>query len=470
MFSQKILILGYGAVSQCLLPLICRNFANPKQITIVDYMPYAEKLADYIQQGLAFVHKKLNPEEYDQFLRHHLNSGDLLIDLSVNIHTLFLIKWSHENNVMYLNTATYSQEYRVDEYSEDDTLYGEHELIKQYVKQVGKKGPTILLEHGANPGLVSHLVKKGLLELGEALLKQNKASEGVERLIINQDFPLLAQALGIKVIHISERDTQRSVLPKNVNEFINTWSVNGFVAESMYPSEMGWGTHEATLPKAGLFFNKGNKNCIWMQQSGKNVWVKSWVPHQPIIGLAITHGESISITDNLSLYDNEKCVYCPTVHYAYCPTDYAIASLHELEMRSLQLQSNIRIMNDDIIDGQDILGVLLMGNPHMSWWTGSLLDIHQTRKIVPHQSATTLQVAGAILSALEWMKSNANRGIFFPDELPWEPLLKNAEVFWGGFYSTPADWYPTQLKVSSFEKISGEKNWQFSDFLLSPRC
>ena len=69
-----------------------------------------------------------------------------------------------------------------------------------------------------------------------------------------------------------------------------------------------------------------------------------------------------------------------------------------------------------------------------------------------------------------WMKSNANRGIFFPDELPWEPLLKNAEVFWGGFYSTPADWYPTQLKVSSFEKISGEKNWQFSDFLLSPRC
>jgi len=466
MFSQKIVILGYGAVSQCLLPLACKHFAHPKQITIVDCEPYAEKLAGYITQGVTFIQKKLNQENCHSFLQQYLKSGDLLIDLAVNIHTLCLIKWAHEHNVMYLNTAIFSMNYKLDNYSEKDTLYHEHKLIKNYASSLSPKGPTILLEHGANPGLISHLTKKGLLELGEALLNQDKAPKGLEKLIEKQDFAQLARALEIKVIHVSERDTQISVQPKKINEFVNTWSVTGFVAEAIYPSEMGWGTHEKSLPHEGVKFDNGIQNCIWLKRAGKNVWVKSWVPHQAIIGLAITHGESITIANDLTIYEKNKPVYSPTVHYAYCPTDYSIASLHELEMRSLQIQPNIRIMNDDIVDGQDILGVLLMGNPHMSWWTGSLLSIQQTRDILPNQSATTLQVAGSILSALMWMKSNTNQGVVFPEQLPWQPILKNAEKFWGGFYSTSTDWYPNQLIHNGFERQPTKRTWQFKDFFV----
>jgi homospermidine synthase len=32
-------------------------------------------------------------------------------------------------------------------------------------------------------------------------------------------------------------------------------------------------------------------------------------------------------------------------------------------------------MNDEIIKGEDRLGVLVMGHDFNSWWTGSLLDI-----------------------------------------------------------------------------------------------
>ncbi len=57
-------------------------------------------------------------------------------------------------------------------------------------------------------------------------------------------FNLLAQKLGVKVIHCSERDTQVTNKPKQVDEFVNTWSIEGFREEGQTTAEMGWGTHE----------------------------------------------------------------------------------------------------------------------------------------------------------------------------------------------------------------------------------
>ena len=61
----------------------------------------------------------------------------------------------------------------------------------------------------------------------------------------------LAHTLGIKVIHVAERDTQVTNVPKQVNEFVNTWSVDGFVSEGAQPAELGWGTHERHFPADG---------------------------------------------------------------------------------------------------------------------------------------------------------------------------------------------------------------------------
>jgi homospermidine synthase len=56
-----------------------------------------------------------------------------------------------------------------------------------------------------------------------------------------KNFPKLAQELNIRVIHISERDTQITNKPKEVNEFVNTWSPEGFYEEGVAPTELGWG-------------------------------------------------------------------------------------------------------------------------------------------------------------------------------------------------------------------------------------
>ena len=84
--------------------------------------------------------------------------------------------------------------------------------------------------------------------------------------------------LGVKVIHCSERDTQITDQPKQVNEFVNTWSVEGFREEGTTTAEMGWGTHEKELPPLAYEHTEGPRNQICLARMGINTWVTSWVP------------------------------------------------------------------------------------------------------------------------------------------------------------------------------------------------
>ena len=71
---------------------------------------------------------------------------------------------------------------------------------------------------------------------------------------------------------------------------------------------------------------------------------------------------------------------------------------------------SIRIMTDEIISGADILGALVMGHPYQSWWCGSDLSIEESRRLVPHQNATTMQVAISVVAAFMWMLENPSAG------------------------------------------------------------
>ena len=47
-----------------------------------------------------------------------------------------------------------------------------------------------------------------------------------------------------------------------------------------------------------------------------------------------------------------------------------------------------------------------MGHAYKSWWTGSDLSIEESRRLVPHQNATTMQVAISVVAAAMWMIEN----------------------------------------------------------------
>jgi homospermidine synthase len=410
----------------------------------------------------------------DQFLSKYLSAGDFLLDLAWNIDANAIIEWAHDHGVIYLNTSV--EEW--DPYSAgaarnptERTLYWRHMKLRKLTNTWGGKGATAIVEHGANPGLVSHLTKKALFDIATKAIKGGKDGAGVKEAYESENFPSLAHKLGVKVIHIAERDTQITDKPKQVNEFVNTWSVEGFYEEGIAPAELGWGTHEKTLPINAYQHPDGPKNQICIAQPGAKTWVRSWVPNMETTGMVIRHGEAFTISDHLTVWDKEKAVYRPTVHYAYCPTDAAVASMHELEMRQWELTTNQRIMNEEIIDGDDRLGVLLMGHAYKSWWTGSLLNIHDSRKLIPKQSATTVQVASAVYAAVAWAMANPNAGYRVPDDLPWREVLAFAEKYWGGYHSAAADWDPLMHRNDLYKGWNNRKYdesdpWQFSNFLV----
>ncbi len=478
-FKNRILFVGYGAVAQCTLPILFQHLKVPAaNVTVMDFEDRRDILAPWLKKGVKFVRQQVKRDNLDSLLRKHLRAGDILIDLAWNIDCCEIVQWCHEQGVRYLNTSVElwdPYENAKGAPPQKMTLYWRHMKLRKMVSKWNQPGPTAVLEHGANPGLISHFTKQGLIDIGRRMIKDRKATgrraEEIQELIHRQAFNLLAMKLGVKVIHCSERDTQISNVPKQVDEFVNTWSVEGFREEGTTTAEMGWGTHEKELPPAACVHREGPRNQICMARMGINTWVRSWVPDYAIHGMVVRHGEAFTISDHLTVWKNGQALYRPTVHYAYCPCDAAIASLNELRGYNYVLQPRARIMNDEITGGSDILGALLMGHVYNSWWIGSDLSIEESRRLVPHQNATTMQVAISVVAATIWIIENPDRGVCVPDNLPHEDVLKTAKPYLGKWISMPKDWTPLKGRTNTFKKHSKisldlRDPWQFKNFLL----
>jgi homospermidine synthase len=476
-FNGRILLIGCGYVGRCTLPLLLEHLRMPAdRITVLDFADNRAAVADALAAGVRYEIGRVAPDNLAELLGRHVGAGDLIIDLAWNIGCVDLLRWCHDHGVLYVNTSVELWDPYVDAENQpptERTLYVRHMAIRDLVSSwLDPDGPTAVLEHGANPGLVSHFAKVALRDIARKIVRERpddpRCAE-LERRLDAGEFAHVARLTGTKVIHISERDTQVTSRPKEVNEFVNTWSIEGFREEGIAPAEMGWGTHERRLPAGAHAHAHGPCNQICLARMGIKTWVRSWVPSGEIIGMVVRHGEAFTISDHLTVWKDGRAVYRPTVHYAYCPTDAAVNSLHELEMRWFDLQPKQRILTDEIESGRDELGVLLMGHDFNAWWTGSLLDIHESRRLVPGQNATTLQVACSVLAAVEWMIRNPRRGVCVPDQLPYDEILETAMPYLGPCVSKPVDWTPLKNRVDLFAKFgqprpAAENVWQFETF------
>lgn len=480
-FPNRVLLVGFGAVARCTLPILVKHLqVDLKRITIIDFDPNDAALKAWIGQGVTFVKDRVTPENLGSLLGKYVSSGDLLIDLAWNIDCCEILQWCHDRGVLYVNTSVelwdpYAG--AANKHPTERTLYWRHMNIRRMVSNWSEPCPTAVVEHGANPGLISHFTKHGLLEIAARAIAEKKFSapqaEKISHHAEAREFNHLARQLGVKVIHCSERDTQITHQPKQVDEFVNTWSVEGFREEGTTTAEMGWGTHEKELPPLAYEHPNGPKNQICLARMGLSTYVSSWVPpNHDIIGMVVRHGEAFTISDKLTVWEHGKAIYRPTVHYAYCPCDSAIASLHELRGRDYRLQSRLRIMTDEIISGTDILGALLMGHPFNSWWCGTDLDIEESRRLVPHQNSTTMQVAISVVAACMWMVENPSKGVCVPDDLPHDYVLDISKPYLGKFVSVASDWTPLKHYKNTFSgynkpQLDLSDPWQFKNFLIT---
>jgi homospermidine synthase len=463
-FAGRILMVGFGSIGQGVLPLILRHIGiAAERITIVTAEEKgAQEAAQY---GVKFVQQALTRENFRRILEPLLGRGDFLLNLSVDVSSIALVRYCWDKGAMYLDTCIepwpggYTDPGVPAARRTNYALREEALALRTTGGANNSRSPTAVLTHGANPGLVSHLVKQALINIASDLgiaITPPRARE---------EWGALSRQLGIKTIHIAERDTQVSSMPKEPNEFVNTWSVDGFVSEGQQPAELGWGTHERNFPRDGKRQEAGGGAAIYLAQPGAATRVRTWTPKAgPIHGFLITHGEAISIADYLTLRDGAQVAYRPTVHYAYHPSDAAVLSVHEFAGRNWQLQDRKRIMMDDIVTGIDELGVLLAGHKKNAYWYGSQLSIEEARKLAPHNSATSLQVTVSVLAGLVWAMENPNCGIVEPDEMDFRRNLEICTPYLGPVTGAYTDWTPLTDRERLFpEDIDKSDPWQFKN-------
>ncbi len=466
--SGPVVMIGFGSIGKGCLPLIERHFDFDKsRFVIIDPSEIDRDLAE--KHGARFVKAALTRDNYKEILGPLLTQGDgqgFCVNVSVDTSSLDIMRYAREIGALYVDTVVEPWPgFYFDSHmgNEARTNYALRETVLAE-RRANPGGSTAVSCCGANPGMVSWFVKRALVNLAADLNDSHPEPK------TREEWANLAMRLGVKGVHIAERDTQRAIHPKPMDVFVNTWSVEGFLSEGMQPAELGWGTHEKWTPANAGTHPTGCGAAIYLNQPGANTRVRSWCPTPGAqYGFLVTHNESISIADYFTVRDaSGKAIYRPTCHYAYHPANDAVLSLHELFGRAGRIQPAHHILTEhEIEDGVDELGVLLYGHANNAYWYGSQLSIEETRRIAPYQNATGLQVTSAVLAGMVYALENPNLGIVEADEMDYRRCLEVQSPYLGPLVGRYTDWNPLKDRPGFFpEDIDESDPWQFRNILV----
>ncbi len=461
-FPGRLVFVGFGAVGRGVLPLVLLHIGGlpAERIMIITADESGREQAE--AAGVTYINQPITRENFRHVLEPILGRGDFLLNLSVDVSSIALIRFAWERGALYLDTCIepWLGGY-VDKALQPDkrSNYAIREEALA-LRRAHSDAPTAVLTHGANPGLVSHFVKQALLNIAADM------GQSVAEPVTRAQWATLAHQLGVKVIHISEKDTQVPSVPKKLNEFVNTWSVDGFISEGSQPAELGWGSHERNFPRDGRRHESGCGAAIYLMQPGAATRVRTWAPQAgPFHGFLITHGEAISIADYYTVREGEAVAYRPTVHYSYHPCDSAVMSVHEFAGRNWQEQDKKRILLDEIVSGGiDELGVLLAGHKRNAYWFGSQLSVDEARTLAPYNSATTMQICSSVLAGVIWAMENPSRGLVEPDDMDFRRVLEICRPYLGPLVGEYTEWHPLTDRGQLFpEDLDETDPWQFKN-------
>jgi homospermidine synthase len=468
--TGPLVMIGFGSIGRGTLPLIERHFRFDKsRMVVIDPRDDHKALLD--ERGIRFVKGSVTCDNYRDMLTPLLTAGEgqgFCVNLSVDTGSLDLMKLCRELGVLYIDTVVEPWLGFYFDKSADNASRTNHAL-RQTVRAEKARNPggtTAVSCCGANPGMVSWFVKEALVRLAADTGTGTAEPAADDR----EGWAKLMQAVGVKGVHIAERDTQRTKNPKPMNVFWNTWSVEGFISEGLQPAELGWGTHEKWMPDNARRHADPAAPGIFLEQPGANTRVRTWCPTPGAqYGFLVTHNESISIADYFTVRGGDGTVaYRPTCHYAYHPSNDAVLSLHEMFGAAGRAQPVQHVLDEhELVDGIDELGVLLYGHDRNAYWYGSQLSLDETRQIAPYQNATGLQVTSAVLAGMVWALENPDAGIVEADEMDYRRCLEVQKPYLGPVKGYYTDWTPLEGRPGLFaEDLDQSDPWQFRNILV----
>lgn len=435
-FRNRIVQLGFGAVGKSFFEKVSNEikFDKDKYFVIsreeLEYTFFLE-LGGNIGN---FIVADINRNNYKEIFSKYLNEGDFLIDFADGVGTRDFTEWCANKNVFYLNTG---------ETDWDDNWYNifEENLKKNKLRNELKQNRNvnkypIVLQHGNNPGLVSHFIKKGL----EYIVKrQFKNNERFNNLLKENKFNELAKELDLKEIHVNDNDYQKVRDEFDENKLYSTWSIDSFFFEMLSEATANIGTSEK------IDYEKECKNIdlkngfMEFKDIALNKIGETYYPKGKFEGFIVPHEETITIAKSLEVKSNENIIYRPTVLFIYSPCDFAIKYLEkarinnytninktenidDVVVRGFKYPKKYEILyKENIKSGTEYVGVLLLGSNFKPVWIGNRIKkkfLYKNKKNSFWQTPTITPVSMSALSAMCWMIKNKDRGgIYFPDDI-----------------------------------------------------
>ena len=268
----RLVLIGFGSIGRGILPLIERHIDyDPAKFTVID--PSVEFAHILEKHGVRHLQLALTEENYKEIIEGLFPDGmrGMVVNLSVDVDSVDVMEVLHGLDIPYVDTVVEPWPgwyFDPKLPSVERCSYPDREMLKGLASE-WSGGPTCVTCCGANPGMVSWLMKEALTILAKDTGDDRPMPQ------TRDEWAKLAMDLGVKGLHIAERDTQVSNRPKAIGEFVNTWSVEGLINEGFLPAELGWGTHEKKLPPHGHKWETGPGYAIWIDRPGSDTLVVS---------------------------------------------------------------------------------------------------------------------------------------------------------------------------------------------------
>lgn len=450
-------LIGFGSIGRALsAALIARHGVSPSHITalVADTPSCADASALGVQAWEAPVTRT---SLQDALPRLGLKAGDVLVQVALDVCSEDVIAWCQARSILYVDT--WLDPWGVPLRSSGKVVAGPNWPLRERLLRQRRPGAsTAVVCHGANPGIVSHFVRPGLLGLAQALSVTVPPGIALGE---------LSRMLGIRHIHIAEHDTQDEATPtrsESGSDFClpSTWAPESLATEAFQSAEVAWGSHEDFVPPGWRQMYPDSPGAI-SQMPGLEVRVKTWTPVAgEVEACVLPHFEAFSIADALTVACDGRIAYRPTVHYAYRPAPAVWDALNRWRDAGYPAITRTRLLRDDITRGVDALGLLFTfatGGSRGSYWHGSTVCIDEARALVPEMNATGSQVVGALVGAIAWVLLNPSRGIVEPEALDSDVVMQAAVPYLGRITGHLSSWTP---------RLGSDLRWE--DFFMQGKA
>lgn len=330
-FEGTIVQFGFGAVGKSFYEKAAGEIKYDEYKYFIITRDNYEFTAYINLGGLAanFIPHEITKDNFRLIFGTYLKSGDLLLDFADTVGTIELCDWCAEENIMYINTgaADWPENWL--------NIFEQDRLLNDIKDKHQKNGLTnrhpIVLQHGNNPGLVSHFVKTGIEYI---VSTQYKKDRRLKALIKQGRFNEAAQILGIKMIQVNDLDTQEINTAPDDSTLFNTWCADTFLFELLTEAAINIGTHENIAFENESKFIDPVQGFQEFKYLAAEKRCHTCCPDGAFDGFLVPHEETVTIAKGLEVRHHGKVVYRPSVMFLYAPCHLACAYLAKAKVNN----------------------------------------------------------------------------------------------------------------------------------------